>query len=67
VDSGDPAPAPIRALVDHQLVGTVRPADHAEVSLLMNLGVPLQTEVMPGEFGPVLAVSLARETDDDDA
>lgn len=61
VDADAPDPAPIRVLADDEPVGMVRPADHAELSLLMNLGVPLLLEVGPGSNGPVVTVALASQ------
>ncbi|WP_419923755.1 DEAD/DEAH box helicase [Candidatus Poriferisocius sp.] len=58
-----PDPAPIQVVTSDGVAGTVRLADHDEVSLLMGMGIPLKVEVEASVNGPVVSVSLAPEPD----
>ena len=54
-----PDPAPIQVTTSEGVAGTVRLSDHDEVSLLMEMGIPVNVEVRPGVEGPVAVISLA--------
>ena len=56
-DSADPVP--IQVVTSTGVIGTIRPADHDEVSQLLNLGVRLNIEVSPSATGAVATISLA--------
>ena len=59
--SGILDPAPIQVLTPDGMIGTVRPSDHDEVSMLLSMGVPLKIEVSHRTPGPVATISLASE------
>lgn len=58
-----PDPAPIEIVTAGGVAGTIRPSDHAEVSLLINMGIPLDVLVGPGTDNPVVSISLAPDPD----
>ena len=56
-------PAPIQVTITNGTTGTIRPSDHDEVSLLMNMGIPLTVEVGPSSNGPVVSIALTPDPD----
>ena len=52
-------PAPIQVVTPAGDIGTIRPADHDEVSQLLNLGVQLNVEVAPSATGAAVTIALA--------
>lgn len=56
-------PAPIEVVTADGVVGTIRPSDHDDVALLMNLGIPLVVRVAPGAVEPAVTIALAPEPD----
>ena len=57
----DPAPIQVAASTG-VVIGTIRPAEHAEVSQLLRMGVQLNVRAAPSETGPAVAIALAPET-----
>ena len=58
-----PDPAPIQVLTSAGVVGTIRTADHDEVTQLLSMGVQLDVEVARAATGPAVTISLAPTTD----
>ena len=55
----EPDPAPIQVVTDNGAIGTIRLADHEEVSQLLSTGMQLDVTVVPGTAEPTIAISLA--------
>jgi hypothetical protein len=62
--SGAPAPAAIDVITNLGVAGTIKPADHDDVDLLIGMGVPLTISVAPSAVGPTVSVTLASEADE---
>ncbi len=56
---GVPDPAPIQVVTPAGVIGTIRPADHDEVSQLLSIGVQLNIVVATSTTGPTITISLA--------
>ena len=54
-----PDPAPIQVVTAAGAIGTIRPADHDEVSQLLSIGVQLNVTVTPTATRPTITISLA--------
>ena len=60
-DPDQPAPAPLAILVNSEIVGTINPVHHDDVSLLTGIGIPLDIRVRPSTSGTLLMLRLAPE------
>ena len=56
-----PTPAPLVILVNSEIVGTIGPEHHDDVSLLSGIGIPLDIRVRPSTSGSELLLRLASE------
>jgi hypothetical protein len=56
-------PAPIEVITADGVVGSIGPSDHADVALLMRMGIPLSVTIAPGATDLIVSVSLAPEPD----
>ena len=60
-EPGQPAPAPVAIFVNSEIVGTISPDHHDDVSLLTGIGIPLDIHVRPSASGTLLVLRLAPE------
>ena len=56
-----PAPAPLAIFVNSEIVGTIGPDHHDDVSLLTGIGIPLDIRVRPSTSGTLLMLRLVPE------
>ena len=60
-EPGQPSPAPLAIFVNSEIVGTISPDHHDDVSLLTGIGIPLDIRVRPSTSGTLLMLRLAPE------
>ena len=56
-----PPPAPLAIFVNSEIVGTIAPEHHDDLSLLTGIGIPLDIRVRPLTSGNLLVLRLAPE------
>ena len=60
-EPGELAPAPLAIFVNSEIVGTIGPDHHDDVSLLTGIGIPLDIRVHPSVSGGLLMLRLMPE------
>ena len=60
-EQGQPVPAPVAIFVNSEIVGTISPDHHDDVSLLTGIGIPLDIQVRPSASGTLLVFRLTPE------
>ena len=60
-DPDAPPPAPIMVQTESGIIGEIKPSDHNDIELLINMGIPLRVTVFRAPTTLMVTISLASE------